>query len=96
MKDLTFGAASSMKCLLKFGNVVDDSSMRHVRELAIFIGNSTRMAASHLAITYPGYVLIVVNILLMEFFSLQNHKRVAVVWMDEYAEYIYKRSPNMR
>lgn len=26
----------------------------------------------------------------------RNHKRVAVVWMDEYAEYVYKRNAHMR
>ena len=30
------------------------------------------------------------------FFHLQNYKRVAEVWMDEYAEYIYKRKPSYR
>ena len=28
--------------------------------------------------------------------NLQNYKRVALVWMDEYAEYIYKRRPQYR
>ena len=27
---------------------------------------------------------------------MQNYKRVAVVWMDEFAEYIYKRRPSYR
>lgn len=27
---------------------------------------------------------------------LQNYKRVAAVWMDEYAEYIYMRRPSYR
>lgn len=30
------------------------------------------------------------------FFSFQNLKRVAEVWMDEYAEYIYQRRPEYR
>lgn len=29
-------------------------------------------------------------------FVSRNYKRVAIVWMDEYAEYLYKRKPNMR
>lgn len=27
---------------------------------------------------------------------LQNYRRVAEVWMDEYAEYLYKRRPHYR
>lgn len=27
---------------------------------------------------------------------LKNMKRVAVVWMDEYAEYVYQRQPSVR
>ena len=28
--------------------------------------------------------------------DVQNYKRVAEVWMDEYAEYLYKRRPHYR
>lgn len=29
-------------------------------------------------------------------FNIQNYRRVAEVWMDEYAEYIYMRRPHYR
>lgn len=37
------------------------------------------------------YLLLVSNVTV-----LQNYRRVAEVWMDEYAEYLYKRRPHYR
>lgn len=36
------------------------------------------------------------NLLTYSAFNLQNYRRVAEVWMDEYAEYLYKRRPSYR
>ena len=41
-------------------------------------------------------MLVLWNLNLFSLSFKQNYKRVAEVWMDEYAEYLYKRRPHYR